>query len=54
MTRTEAILQLNDAINCGDIEIAHGDADEILIKLLRSLGYDDICDLWYKVEKWYA
>lgn len=38
----------------GDLEAAHGDADRILIELLRELGYDHLCDLWAQVGKWYA
>ncbi len=38
----------------GDVEHQHGEADGLVIKFIRSLGYDDIADAWQKVPKWYA
>lgn len=38
----------------GDIEAEHGNADDILVAFLRSLGYDNIADEYDKIEKWYA
>ena len=54
MTKEEAIVELNKAINNVDTEIAHCDADDILCKLLISLGYSDVVELYNKVDKWYA
>jgi hypothetical protein len=39
---------------CGDTEVAHSRADEILCELLRSLGYDRTVNAWDAVDKWYA
>ena len=39
--------------NC-DPEIWHIEADELLIKVLRDLGYDELCDWWKSGKKWYA
>lgn len=38
----------------GDVESAHIYADEIICKLLISLGYEDVVDEFHKVERWYA
>jgi hypothetical protein len=38
----------------GDIEIAHSDADDLLIELVRHLGYTQTADAWSNVDKWYA
>ena len=38
----------------GDAETAHADADAILVELLRSLGYKELCDAYERVWKWYA
>lgn len=54
MTREEAIEKLKKLLGNGDVEEAHGEADEILCKLLRALGYGDVVDAWDDVEKWYA
>jgi len=37
-----------------DPEAAHGNADEILCKLLESLGYKDVVELYHSIEKWYT
>lgn len=37
-----------------EIERAHSDADAVLVRALRLLGYGTLCDLWDDVEKWYA
>jgi len=38
----------------GDIECAHGNADDILCKLLIDLDFKSVVDEWKAVEKWYA
>jgi len=53
MSREEAIQRLN-ACRTGDIEYDHEEADGVLCDLLRSLGYDDVVDVWVSVDKWYA
>lgn len=37
-----------------DVEGWHSEADELLIKVLRDLGYDELCDWWESGTKWYA
>lgn len=55
MTKEEAIKKLNRAAEItDDTEVAHGEADRILCKLLISLGYKDVVAAWEKVDKWYA
>lgn len=54
MTREEAIAKLKEAQDYGDPEGAHVMADDVLCKLLRSLGYDDVVEEFHKVGKWYA
>lgn len=54
MTREEAIERLKSWQGPTDIEIAHGEADDVLCELLVSLGYQDVVDEWEKVDKWYA
>ena len=38
----------------GDAEDKHWNADEILCKVLRSLGYGELSDAFEEIEKWYA
>ncbi len=55
MTREEALEAMRIAIESGgDPEASHYAADGILCKLLISLGYQDVVDLWKDVDKWYA
>jgi len=54
VTREEAIEKLKKLAGSGDVEAAHGEADEVLCELLRALGYGDVVDAWEDVEKWYA
>lgn len=37
-----------------DIEMAHVRADEVLMNLLRALGFSDVVAEYDKVGKWYA
>jgi hypothetical protein len=48
-----------DAIQPGDPEEAHSDADAILLRALRRLGGDDVASAWERVADrvggfWYA
>ena len=54
MTREEAIKILEREQGNPDVEQAHSIADNVLIDLLDSLGYDDVIDVYEKVGKWYA
>lgn len=40
--------------DCGDTEIAHSDADDILCDLLSLLGYNEVVEEYNKIGKWYA
>jgi hypothetical protein len=54
ITREEAIQALKDCQVGSDIESEHGEADEILCRVLKSLGETEIVEEWLKVDKWYA
>jgi len=38
----------------GDTEAAHGNADDILCKLLNEFGLNEITEIYNNIEKWYA
>lgn len=51
----EAIFELQKILSrSDDTEADHSAADQVLIKLLRNLGYETVADLWEQVPKWYA
>ena len=54
MKRSEAIHELREIQEIADIEVAHCLADDILCRLLSSLGYSDVVAEYNKVAKWYA
>jgi len=58
MTEEEAVETLNELSMCGDPEATHGDADDVLLDLLTSLGYKGVVKAWtdcsQKVGFWYA
>lgn len=35
-------------------ELAHIDADYILVEFIRELGYNDLADAYETVKKWYS
>ena len=45
---------MQDQVGGYDPEVAHGEADNLLCALLRELGFDEVVDLYEKVDKWYA
>ncbi len=49
-----AIERLKSLQGSGDAEIAHSEADRVLIDLLLELNFDDVVEEWQKVDKWYA
>ena len=53
MTKEEAIAKLKEA-NKLDTECAHYKADEIICKLLNSLGYQEVVEVYNDIDKWYA
>jgi len=54
ITREEAIRELRDLQVGGDTEVEHWQADEVLCRVLKSLGETEIVEEWLKVDKWYA
>jgi hypothetical protein len=54
MDKQQAIDELKVQQKHKDPERAHENADEIICKFLKSLGYDDVVAEWDKVAKWYA
>jgi hypothetical protein len=53
MKRKEAIDQLREIQEIANFEVAHRMADDILCRLLVSLGYADVVAEYNKVGKWY-
>lgn len=45
--------QLTEAAACGDNEIAHFDADSVIVEIVRSIS-PEFADLWESTPKWYA
>lgn len=37
-----------------DQELAHGEADDLLCKMLEDLGYQSVVDSYRRVPKWYS
>lgn len=48
------INKLKELQTSGDIEAAHGKADDLLCTALLILGYTDIVKEYMKVPKWYS
>ena len=46
--------QMKTLLDVWDVEEAHGKADDILCEALRQLGYNELVDLYEKVDKWYS
>jgi hypothetical protein len=53
MKRNEAIDQLREIQEIANREVAHRMADDVLCRLLHSLGYRDVVAEYNKVGKWY-
>lgn len=45
---------LREIADSGDAEVSHDEADALLVKELRRLGYREAMDVFEKMEKWYA
>ena len=54
MTRDEALKKLKGLEGAWDLEMAHGEADDVLCALLKELGYGDVVSAYHKIDKWYA
>lgn len=50
----EYIAKLENDCFTGEVEEDHNNADEILCRLLRVLGYADVVSKYKEVKKWYA
>ncbi len=48
------MVEIGDGKGFYDVEIWHEEADKLLIKILRDLGYNELCDWWENGKKWYA
>lgn len=42
------------AADSGDTEGAHHEADRLMVKQLRRLGYGEAMDAYDAIDKWYA
>ena len=38
----------------GDPEFAHGEADDLMVSMLRMFGYDVAMDAYESMTRWYA
>ena len=54
MNSKQAIEELKEAQKNRDTEAAHDHADDVLCKLLTTLGFTDVVEEYNKVDKWYA
>lgn len=55
MTKADAVAQLRELVELDDIEHAHYVADDILCRLLKTIGgFEDVIEAWENVPKWYA
>ena len=54
MTKEKAIKELKEIQSLGMGEDSHIAADGVLVKLLISLGYEEIIKEYHEIEKWYA
>lgn len=49
------LAQMKELADCGDYEIAHSQADDLLLEALRHVGgFDELIEAWENVPKWYA
>lgn len=53
-TDEETAARIREKCMTGDYEGDHGEADMIVIGLLRFLKYDETAKAWEAVGKWYA
>ena len=55
ITPEEFAAQMRDIFtDGGDLDVEHCDADDLLCKVLRSLGYGAGVDIFERADKWYA
>lgn len=54
-TKRQLLVKLLNLQLDGDTESAHGQADEVLLEILRHEGgYDAIIEAYEAIDKWYA
>ena len=46
--------QMKSLIDSDDREMAHIEADNLLLEIVRACGYNDIADAYEEIDKWYA
>lgn len=54
ITPDEFANRMRKIADIGDTEGGHLDADDLMVQVLRSLGYDAGCDVYDSMRKWYA
>ncbi len=45
---------MTEAIDQGDVEVGHGNCDDVLCELVRELGFGDVVEIYNTQNKWYA
>lgn len=50
----KAIERMKKLQRCNDIEVAHLEADDELVRILELLGYKELADEYNYIDKWYA
>lgn len=54
MTPQEFRDKMSDALDNWDTETAHANADDLMCRVLRELGYGEGVDIFESTPKWYA
>lgn len=54
MTPKEFTFEMQRISKDLDLEGAHREADDLMCRLLVSLGYEEGIEIFQKMEKWYA
>ena len=52
-TVSKHIEKMQECVEDGDAESAHGKADQLLCEFLRELGYNELAEKYDEVKKWY-
>ena len=53
-TKMQALYDKHHMSSGDSGELGHMEMDELLIECLQSLGYNEGCEIYNKVTKWYA
>lgn len=56
LTKEEKLIYEEELDNCNeyDTEIGHMEADKILCKIFKKMGYINISEIFINLPKWYA